>query len=119
LCGRFHSPARCPCLSARLRLADLLDELPVLVEQDHPIVAVAVGHNHVAVVQDRDAGRQVQVRGVVSFFVGRAELQQELIELRTEFDDAVRVALDDIDVAVQSTPPECCHDGLIVLPLIS
>src|SRR5262249_14173008 len=79
--------------------ADLLDELPVLVEHDDAIVAVAVGDDDVAVVQDGDPRRQVEVRGVVAFDVGRAELHQELVELRRQLDDTMRVALDDVDVA--------------------
>ena len=43
---------------------------------------------------------KVEVRGVVAALAGRAELQQELVEIRAELDDAMRIALDDVDVAV-------------------
>ena len=47
--------ARALVLRAARAFPHLLDELPVLVEQDHAVVAVAVGDDHVAVVQNRDA----------------------------------------------------------------
>ena len=39
------------------------------------------------------------MRGVVALLAGGAQLQQEFVELRTELDDAMGIALDHVDVA--------------------
>ena len=50
------------------------------------------------------------MRGVVALFIRRAELHQHLVHLRAQLDDAMRVALDHVDVAVPV-------DGARVLPV--
>ena len=63
-------------------LPTCLMNFPVLSNRIDAVVAVAVGHDHVAVVQNRDPRRQIQMRRVVALLVRRPELQQELIQLR-------------------------------------
>src|SRR4029079_1486051 len=72
-------------------LSDLLDELPVLVEEDDAVVAVTVSDDHVAAVKDGDPGRQVEMRRLRTLLHRRPELQQERVHLRIELDDPVRV----------------------------
>ena len=81
-------------------LAHLLDELTGLVVQDDAVVAVAVGDDDVAAVQNGNARRQVEMRGIGAFLSGRADLHQELVHLRRDLHDAMRIAFDDVDVAV-------------------
>ena len=55
------------------------------------------------------------MRGVVAFYAGRAELHQERVHLRVELDDAMRIALDDVDVAVPINRPRVLPVGIDLL----
>ena len=56
-------------------LRHLLQELSGLVEHQHTVVAVAVGHDDVAAVQHGDARRQIEMRRIGALHLRRAKLQ--------------------------------------------